>query len=529
MVLKLSQYKRLVWFKNIALFRERRQVHFFRAALVGLLAGIFAVFFQISIHYAGTIFFSVSKSAHEHEFLLGFLMMAALMVIAASLSAHITGRYAPEASGSGIPHVKGYLIDMRVIRWRSLIPVKFIGGLLTSLAGFSLGREGPTIQIGAAVGKMLADWFKLPRRNQSHLVACGAGAGLAAAFNAPLAGFIFVIEELRRELSPLTYGTALIAAVVADVVTRVVIGTSPTFALPSFPAPPVAALPLVGLLGVIAGVLAVCFNKTLIRGLELTNKFSRVARWKRAGMIAILVALVGWFFPRAMGSGHDVVEELFTGSSFSLDLILALLIFKFGLTIVCYCSRVPGGVFLPVLVQGALLGVLVLRLVSFGFPTLLEQQASLGVIGMAAFLAAVVHAPLTAVILIVEMTANYDLLFSLLVACMIAYLVSETLGDKPLYDSLLHLNLRHRGAVGNKELESTVIDIVVEPGSPMDGRKLKDLELPKGSLIMTIKKSGKESVPSGDTILRAGYEIAVVIDGKYLQSSLEIRRLAAAE
>ncbi|MCB0334943.1 MAG: H(+)/Cl(-) exchange transporter ClcA, partial [Bdellovibrionales bacterium] len=485
--------------------------------------------FQVSVHFFFFFYATISSYARSLNPFSGVLLFGCLVVGAASLSAFITGRFAPEASGSGIPHVKGFLINLRVIRWYRLIPIKFFGGLLTSLAGFSLGREGPTIQIGAAVGKLCSDIFKLPRRNQSHLVACGAGAGLAAAFNAPLAGFIFVIEELRRELSPLTYGTALIAAVVADVVTRVLIGTTPSLALPSFPAPSVAALPAIAMLGVVAGILGVAFNHTLIRGLEISNFFTNVPRWKRAASIAAVVAAIGWFFPDAMGSGHTVVEALFYEQNRSLHYIALLFVLKFFLTVFCYCSKVPGGVFLPILVQGALLGVFVLGAIASLFPSLQSYQAALGVIGMAAFLSAVVHAPLTSVILIVEMTANYDLLFSLLVGCMVAYLVSETLGDRPLYDSLLHLNLRHHGSVRDRDSEPTVIDVVVEPGSPMDGKQLKDLSMPKGSLIMTLKKGGKESVPSADTVLRAGYEIAVVVDGKYIDSSLELKRLATSK
>jgi len=218
-----------------SLLRERRQYHFLRDALVGLLAGIAAVLFQAALFYTEGLRNPLLSWLRMFPYW-GWMVLPVIGAGMGALAGYITSRFAPEASGSGIPHVKAVLLQLRPMRWQRILPVKFIGGVLAIGAGFSLGREGPTVQMGAAIGKMLSHVLKVPKRSRSQLVA--AGAGLAAAFNAPLAGFIFAIEELQREMSPLTYGTALIAAAVGDIVTRTFTGQLPSFHISGYSTPP---------------------------------------------------------------------------------------------------------------------------------------------------------------------------------------------------------------------------------------------------------------------------------------------------
>ncbi|HEX2999775.1 MAG TPA: chloride channel protein, partial [Armatimonadota bacterium] len=222
------------------LLRRRRNNQFFRAALVGLLAGALAVLFQEALSQGEQlrIHFLAELKQYPHW---GWVSLPLLAAFLGGFVSWMTARFAPEASGSGIPHVKGVLIHIRSLDWRKLLPVKFIGGVLAISAGFSLGREGPSVQMGSAAANCLSDLLHVPRRERQHLLACGAGAGLAAAFNAPLAGFLFVIEELQHELSLTTYGTALIATLVADLMTRAFIGQSPSFHFHGYPTPPLTA------------------------------------------------------------------------------------------------------------------------------------------------------------------------------------------------------------------------------------------------------------------------------------------------
>lgn len=522
-------------YRKLSKLRGERSINFIQAAVVGIAAGIVAVLFRytlIKAEHVRDIVFTYAKSLPESGFIgSGLLLFVFYVAGLASLAAWITVKYAPEATGSGIPHTKAVLLHLRQLSWQRLIPVKFFAGVLALGSGFSLGREGPTVQLGAAVGAATAKILKAPRRSRTHLISCGAGAGLAAAFNAPLAGFIFVIEELRRELSPLTYGTAIIAAVFADVVTRASFGNLPAFSLKNFPSLPLTSLPIVVIIGIVTGLVGVSFNAVLIRTLEEVPKLRNyIPRWLRAALIAVIVASIGWFLPHTLGSGNEITQEFLTATSLDemggLKLVFLLFVLKYILTILCYSAGVPGGIFAPLLAHGALLGILISQLIALAFPSLSLNLSTLGIVGMASYFAAVVRAPLTGVILILEMTANYDLLFLLLTGSMISYLISEAVHVKPIYESLLQLNLSLRGHRETEDKEPVLVEMVVEPQSIMDNRKVKELELPDGCLLVTVKKAGEEHIPKGETRLEAGDEVTVVISGPRGTNTSILRSLA---
>ncbi|MBI4717494.1 MAG: chloride channel protein [Planctomycetes bacterium] len=230
--------------------RAPRHTHFVRTAVVGLCAGLLAVGFRRAL--------ALAEAEREHLLSIlhgypswGWMVLPTIGLSVGGLVGWITIRYAPEAAGSGIPHLKGALLHVRNLEWRRLIPVKFVGGVLGIGAGLSLGREGPTVQMGAAVARALAGPLGTPPGDLPQLLSAGAGAGLAAAFNAPLAGLIFVVEELHRELSSRTAAGALIAAVCATVVAQGMAGDSPAFEAHIRSAVPLTAIPLVVIVGVL--------------------------------------------------------------------------------------------------------------------------------------------------------------------------------------------------------------------------------------------------------------------------------------
>jgi len=334
-----------------SMLREHRQYHFLRAAIVGLLAGMAAVLFQAALFYTEGFRYTLLSWLRAFP-TWGWIVLPIIGAVMGGLAGFITSKYAPETSGSGIPHVKAVLLQLRPMRWQRILPVKFIGGILAIGAGFSLGREGPTVQMGAGVGKMLSQLLNVPKRSRSQLVAAGAGAGLAAAFNAPLAGFIFTIEELQREMSPLTYGTALIAAVVGDIVTRTFTGQLPSFHISGYPIPPLAALPLFAVLGVLCGVMGVLFNRSLLRSLRLSHSLKRWPAWRRAALVGVIVGLLAWWLPSSIGGGHSTAELVLRGQSYTLlaghmtllklvGFLSLLLVVKFVLTIISYSTGDP--------------------------------------------------------------------------------------------------------------------------------------------------------------------------------------------
>lgn len=486
----------------------RRQKLIGQAAIVGLAAGIAAVLFEVA----------VGKTVGLSQWVTRLLGLSAWVIIPIAsavlggTAAWITKKFAPEAAGSGIPHTKLALMNLRKIDPQKLIPVKVGAGLMAVLGGMSLGREGPTVQIGAAIGHKVAELLKAPRRSYAPLIASGAGAGIAAAFNAPIAGFLFVMEELKREMSPLTYGTALVASVCAVAAKRLLLGQEPAFILKQANYVPIPALSVVIVLGVFGGLLGVAFNKGILGALDFRDrlKIPRAAYGAGVGLFAGL-CLVG--IPAATGGGHSTAEDLLRGafdSPFLLSFLALVLTAKFLLTVFSFSSGVPGGIFAPILVLGALLGYGTGTVAQHFFPTLGVVPAVFAAIGMAAVLSAAIRAPLTGVVLIFEMTAEYRLLYALLVAAFVAYMIAEALKDVPIYEALLERELK----VNNQTLPDSdppkVVDLLVEPDSSMDGKRIRELDLPKGCLVVNISRGKQFVVPHGGTRLYEGDVVTIV-------------------
>ena len=510
---------------------ERRNQQFARAAVIGVVAGLIAVVFQYSIFGVEELRTFV-RSWFLDNHLPGYLVIPILGGLGGLFAGWVMQRFAPETGGSGIPHVKAVLLHLREMRWVRVIIVKFAGGVASLGAGLSMGREGPTVQMGAAVGKGVAGFLKVPKRQEGQLIAGGAGAGLAAAFNAPLAGFLFVIEELQRELSPLTYGTALIASVMASVVTRLATGQLPSFLVPDYQAPPLSSLPVALVVGLVAGVLGAAFNKGLIVSLDGFKKLPKLKPKFRPAVIGVAAGLIGWFTPLVTGGGHATAEHLLRGEWNGVQfvpMLIGLLVAKFLLTVTSYGSGAPGGIFAPMLLIGATSGLLVGQMGHAWVPAITGSPSAFAVIGMAAFFAASVRAPLTGAVLIIEMTANYDQLLALLIACFAAYWVAEHLGSRPIYEELLARDLRNDDPQVVEAGEPILIDLTVESGSALDSKELKDSGLPMGSLIVTVTRAGEEIVPSGGTILLPGDELTVVVSGRARHKIQEIEELGRSQ
>jgi CIC family chloride channel protein len=424
------------------LLEVSRRVHFIRAGGVGLLAGAIAVAFQLSLNYAEQGRIALLALLHRNVSW-GWVVLPVIAALLGAIAAYLTSRFAPAASGSGIPHIRGVLAGKRTLDWKRILPVKFIGGVLALGAGFSMGREGPTVQMGACAGAGLSDVLKLDPYSKRNLIASAAGAGLGAAFNAPLAGFIFVIEELQREVSPFTVVSALIASVFAVAVSRIFTGQLPSFHVHDFPLPPLTALPLFAAMGLFAGYAGVFFNGTLLWALKFSGRF-RLEMWQKAALVGAVTGLVGWWLPDALGGGHRIAESILRGNFTSESLtffLIVLLLGKFCLTILGYASGIPGGVFAPLLVFGAIIGQLFGHVSLAMFPSGGATPAAYAVVCMAAIFTSSIRAPLTGIVLILEMTGNQEQLFALILTCLVAYLVAEHARSTPLYDALMEFDL----------------------------------------------------------------------------------------
>jgi CIC family chloride channel protein len=271
-----------------------------------------------------------------------------------------------------------------------------------------------------------------------------------------------------------------------------------------------SSLPLFLVLGLMVGILGVVFNRALLGSLRL---FDRAARWPLglpAALVGLAIGTIGWFAPGVLGGGGSLVETTLAGRV-ALGALAGLLLLRFGMTMLSYGTGTAGGIFAPLLVIGAQAGLLVGLLGRPFFPAADSYPAAFAVVGMAALFAAIVRAPLTGIVLILEMTENYSLMLPLLIGCFTAYALADLLREEPIYEALLERDLlRGRGRTDGPG-ETILLDLKVEAGAPFAGRSVADLGLPPGCLLVTIQRGLHSEIPTRSTVLRAGDQISAVI------------------
>ena len=341
----------------------------------------------------------------------------------------------PMCTGSGIPQIKGILQGDMSMRWFSVLWSKIIGGVLAIGAGMSLGREGPSVQIGACVGQGLSQTSRRTGFESRILMTAGAGAGLAAAFNAPLAGVIFGLEEMQKTISPALLLTGITASITAATVTEVVFGMSPVFSMGYLLPLPLNLFDVLVAAGIVIGLLGRLFNIALAYSL---NTYSRLglSGMKKPLVPLALAGILGFVLPEILGGGNLLVDSLVV-TDYTIGFLCLLFVGKFLFTMICFGSGVPGGIFLPMLVLGAAAGAVLAKLLVLAGLLPAMYYADIIVFGMAAYFSSVVKSPVTGSILILEMTGSFQHMLALLVVSLTAYVISDLTGGRPVYDELL--------------------------------------------------------------------------------------------
>ncbi len=414
----------------------------FLSLLVGAVAGSVCTGFRFALDQADRLRDAAIPWAHGAG-LVGLVAVVAAGAGATALAAWLVRRYSPHASGSGVPHVEAVLNRELPQAPFRLIPVKFVGGLLAIGSGLALGREGPSVQMGASLGHLLGRVFRRNLPDCLVLVAAGAGAGLATAFNAPIAGAVFVLEELVRRFDARITIATFGASAGAIGVSRVCLGNLPDFQVAPLLYPGLASVPVHLALGLFAGLLGIAYCRLILGTLSATERLLRWPVELRAALIGAAVALLAWFVPGLVGGGDPVTQRTLAGTE-TLWWVSLVFLLRFGLGAASYAARTPGGLFAPMLVLGAQSGFLVGAICGRTLPGLAPDPRALAVVGMAAFFAAVVRAPLTGIVLATEMTGSFTLLLPMLAACFAAMVVPALSGDAPIYDSLRESTLRIR-------------------------------------------------------------------------------------
>ncbi len=412
----------------------------FLSLIAGAGAGLSGALFRLALDRADHVRGALLAFAGETRF--GPLFAIAACAAATATAAFLVRRFSKHASGSGIPHVEAVLHGLLPPAGPALVPVKFLGGVLAIGAGLALGREGPSVQMGAAIAHSVGRAFRRDFADRRVLLAAGAGAGLA--------GAVFVLEELVQRFEPRIAIAALGASTTAIFTARFLLGEAPDFDVAAIHPADAATEPLFFLLGGFAGVLAVLYNRAIVSGLAVADRARKLPTELRAGLIGAAVGALALVLPDMVGGGEAIAQRMLAGNDpfAALPFFLAL---RLLLGAVSYAAATPGGLFAPLLAVGAQFGLIFGILGARLFPDLDIQPEGFALVGMAALFSGMVRAPVTGLVLVTEMTASVALLLPLLGACFTAMLAPALLGDPPIYESLRELTLaRERDGDGDK-------------------------------------------------------------------------------
>lgn len=403
-----------------------------QAVMVGLISGLLVVFFKVSIN---KLFEFIQNFISQFDLSHKLLIFPLITTLGGLISGVLVFKFAPETKGSGIPFVKMVMARMGNITRVRTIVVKFLAGVAGIGTGLSLGREGPSVQLGAGAGALVGKIFKMKGTDQGKLIAAGAGSAIGATFNAPIAGTIFVLEELVNKFSASLLFPVLVATVTASSVARHFLGNNPSFTIPyithdlSFEGISVCII-----LGIVAGFLGVAFAKIIYKNNEFFEKMDKIPNWLKPAIAGFGIGVIGLFIPYVLGSGNLSVDLLLQ-HKLALSVVVLVFAVKFFVTPFCFGSGAAGGIFLPMLMLGSFLGYIVASIFNmFGFHV---DVVVMAMIGMGAFLASVARTPITAVVMVFEMTAGYTHILPIMLSAAIADLIAEKLNHRPIYASLI--------------------------------------------------------------------------------------------
>jgi CIC family chloride channel protein len=343
-------------------------------------------------------------------------------------------RYFPDARGSGVPQTKAALYAREGRITLRTVLGKFFCTSATLASGIPLGREGPSVQVGAGIGSVLGRLLGLRSEQVKNLIAVGAAAAIAAAFNTPLAAVLFSLEEIVGDLHAPVIGVVVLASATAWMVLRVFLGNHPLFKVPQYQLVSPAEFAVYAVLGVAGGVVSAAFAK-LLRMRERFLRFPQKTVWFQPVVGGLLVGVVGWFVPQVLGVGYGFVGDALNGNM-AFNLMLLLVVLKLLTVTTSYASGNAGGMFGPALFIGAMLGGTVGTAAHHLFPAYTATPGAYALVGMGAVFAGIVRAPMTSVLMIFEMTQDYAVIVPLMIANLVSLFISSRLQHEPIYEAL---------------------------------------------------------------------------------------------
>lgn len=476
-----------------------------RGLIVGVLAGVIVSLFRFCIEF-GLKFVQWAYGLMQATPLLLIPWIILTIIVAVFVGWLV--KQVPDIKGSGIPQVEGQLAGELDYAWWPVLWRKFVGGILGIGSGLFLGREGPSIQLGATIGQGVAEKLHQTGADRRSLIAGGAAAGLSAAFNAPIASTLFVLEEIYHNFSPIIWTTALASAIASNFVSLNFFGLVPVLHIPYGHNLPLSQYGnLIGL-GVFLGVFGYIYQNVTLTMPSWYAKL-RLPSWLDGLIPFLLVIPIGLMWPQLLGGGNAVILNI-AAITPALWVLIGIFVLRFVFSTVSYGSGLPGGIFLPILSLGAILGAIYAQtMVSLGWMPA-QFVPNFIIFAMAGYFAGIGKAPFTAILLITEMVGTLHHLMPLAVVAMTAYLVVDLLGGAPIYEALLEKLIQPRQPEHSGVQDR--LEFPVFEGSPLEGHQVRDFKWPVESLLIAIRRGERQVIPHGDTLMRAGDTLIVLTD-----------------
>ena len=485
--------------------------YIFRLTIQGVMVGIFAGL-MVCLYR-----FLLAGSEHVLRDYLSIINGNIIYIVLFFIALAIMGllvdfltKWEADSAGSGIPQIYAEVKGHMEANWAKVLISKIVSGVLTALGGLSLGPEGPSVQIGGMAGKGIAKLFKGSKTDELRLILVGSAVGITAAFNAPLAGVIFVFEEINHGFDKTLVFIALVSAIVSDFISKIIFGQHTILNFPVLNIPLESYWMLV-VLGIIIGMLGYVDNICMIKSSDFVGKL-KIPSWLKFVLVFVVSGVVALLIPEISDGGHFMMDMLGVAIP-SLGVLVLLLVLKYLFSMFSFSSGAPGGIFLPILVLGAYIGAIFGSIVVPAFGWQHELIYKFIIISMAGFFASTVRSPITGIVLLAEMSGSTESLVAMVIVSLIAYVVPTLLGNEPIYESLYdRLLLKKNREFVKKPSKHVLSEYIVPLDCNYVNFKIKDIPFPKNAIVVSVIRNGKYVIPDEDFNIKYSDQIHVLTD-----------------